>query len=377
MHLAHLSLPGRGISFIEILRIQVVSDLSLLCVRFGRSQPSPCKSAKASIAVVSGLWVVNIMDPSLPQPLPRLPSAGEIVPTIQRHVEETRKLINDIKDTVTSATASFDNVIRPLAELENSQAGEQAVIDALKYCSPDAECRNSSEQAKQIWTEYKSHKDRGLYVLVKAVKNRSETLDEESQKLVDVMLSDFVQNGMELIEEESIGKWRRNQAKIQELSVEFHRILRESETGEWFTPDELDGVPEQDRATYSVNAQDGKVIVSHSGSTFAIMLFAMHPETRKRMYLSNCQRFSENVGIFREVLLLRDENARELGYQNHAASRIPSRIAESTEWIDSLLDGLSETLLPYAKADEETDRKRMEDCARDNGNNSPLMEWDI
>ncbi len=85
------------------------------------------------------------------------------------------------------------------------------------------------------------------------------------------------------------------------------------------------------------------------------------------MYLSGCQRFPENVSILRGVLSLRDENARALGYQSHAASRIPSRIAESSEWIDSMLNGLSETMLPYGKVEDEKYMRKTEESARSNG----------
>ena len=75
-----------------------------------------------------------------PQPLPRILSADEIIPTIIRHIEDYRKLIDNITETIDVSTAFFENVIRPLVELENVQAGEQAVIDALKYCPPILEC---------------------------------------------------------------------------------------------------------------------------------------------------------------------------------------------------------------------------------------------
>lgn len=374
IYFTRLSLPGWGIFSIPI-RLELIPNLQRYIHSRSIELFSP-KNLKTAVTIDSSLEMANIMDCSLPQPLPRLPSTEEIVPTIQRHVEETQRLVDDITRTVITATASFENVIRPLAELENSQAGERAVIEALQYCSPDAECRQASEQAEQIWNEYKSHKDKGLYILVKAVKNRNETLDYESQKLLDVILLEFVENGMELAEEARIDKWRRNEVRIKQLCTEFHSNLRESETGEWFTADELDGVLEQDRATYTINDQDGKQFVSHNGLTFPILQYAKSPETRKRMYLSDCQRFPENVKIFREILLLRDENARELGYQSHAASKIPFRIAESTEWIDNLLNGLLETLLPYTMAEEEKDKRRVESSARSNGERTPLMEWD-
>lgn len=151
-----------------------------------------------------------------------------------------------------SLTACLVNVILPFAELENIHAGERAVIEALKYCSPDAENRRASEESERIWGEHRAQKNKFFYLLVKAVKTRNESLDPESQKLVDMMLLDFVQNGMELAEDnaDELDKLHQNNARIEQLCLDFQANLREGETGEWLTTDELKGVPEYDLATY-------------------------------------------------------------------------------------------------------------------------------
>jgi hypothetical protein len=58
-------------------------------------------------------------------------------------------LVDDIMHSITAATARFDNVVRPLARLENRQCGERAVIEAMKYCHPDEAYRRASERAEQ------------------------------------------------------------------------------------------------------------------------------------------------------------------------------------------------------------------------------------
>lgn len=116
--------------------------------------------------------------------------------------------------------------------------------------------------------------------------------------------------------------------------------------------------------------------MSHNGRTIAVSQYAKNEETRNRLCLSGYRRCPENVAIFREILLLRDENARALGFKSHAALRATSRIAQSTEWIDDMLHGLVETLLPYGKADREKFRKRTRESALRHGKTSPLQPWD-
>jgi len=53
--------------------------------------------------------------------------------------------------------------------------------------------------------------------------------------------------------------------------------------------------------------------------------FTTNPETRKRIYIRYYNRCNENVLIFKEVVLLRDEAARLLGYRNYATLTVIPR----------------------------------------------------
>src|SRR5690242_11128617 len=88
------------------------------------------------------------------QPLPYILSIDDILPTINRHIKEHGDLVARILRDVDHSAARFDNVLEPLAHLENAQAGEQAVIEALKYCSPDKGCQQVAEQAQELWRAY-------------------------------------------------------------------------------------------------------------------------------------------------------------------------------------------------------------------------------
>ncbi|KAK1829262.1 hypothetical protein QBC39DRAFT_287785 [Podospora conica] len=305
------------------------------------------------------------------QPPPRIPSHSEMLPTIERHIAETQTLINHLTHSITAATASFDNVVRPLAQLENRQCGERAVIEAMKYCHPDEAYRRASQQAEQAWEEStitRGENERDLYALLKAVQAKNEALDEESARLLVAMLRRYEQNKSE--------SWQHNAVQIAELCAEFQANLREDASGEWFTPEELDGVPEKERDTYPFDDNGERQFVAHKGHSFAVLQHANDSNTRKKMYLSDRRRLAKNVPIFKEVVLLRDENARALGYRSHAEYRIPDRIAESTEWVNTMLGGLADRLLPYGRAEDERYNRAVEDSARSQGYNGPIMPWD-
>lgn len=217
------------------------------------------------------------------QPLPRILGADEIIPTLTRHVDAHRKLIDNITETINISTSCFENVIRPLVELENVQAGEKAVIDALKYCSPNLECQHTVDKGEAMWQEYSSNKRRDLYILVKAVKDRGEKLDHESQKLLDRILLEYEEHGYGSLDDDGIQRRRERMNRIEELCAQFHRNLREYNGGEWFTPEELDGVPKKDREPIG---PDGKEFYSYNSKHMTIMRNAHNPETRRRWLLA-------------------------------------------------------------------------------------------
>lgn len=85
--------------------------------------------------------------------------------------------------------------------------------------------------------------------------------------------------------------------------------------------------------------------------TFHILLkmrYAQHSDTRKRVYVAYYSKNPENVSIFKTVILLRDQNARQLGYSSHASYRLERRLAKTTQWVYDFMDRLEDTLLPKA-----------------------------
>ena len=314
----------------------------------------------------------------LPQPLPHILGADEIIPTTIQQIDAERKLVDNVTEAIDVSNASFDNVVRPLVELENAQAGERAVIAALKYCSPSLECQHAVEKAEAMWQEYDSNLRLDLYVLVEAVKDRGEVLDHESRKLLDRMLLRFEKYGYGLLTDDGIQRRLERLNRIEKLSAEFHRNLREYNGGELFDPEDLDGIPKKDREPLT---HDGKEFFSHSSKYYTVMRNAHNPETRKRMQLGFSRRYAENVSIFREVIILRDENARELGLPSHAATKLPYRSAESIEWIEELMKSLVKALLPHGRADFERVTEMKQRYLKENStirddNRAILMSWD-
>jgi metallopeptidase MepB len=203
----------------------------------------------------------------LPQPLPCIPSVDEIIPIIRRNAEEYLSLISTIEKTIEPSAACFNNVIAPIVRLEDIQSGGEAVIAALKYAAPDKAIQKAVEDAWAVAREVygKVSSQTGLYILFKAVKDKGEPLDFESQKLVNRMLRRYTQCGHGRIEEADIQRWLETGNEIAALRTEFNRNIREYDRIMSFTDEELDGLPSHELHRHPLSP-DGKRLVSLKSS---------------------------------------------------------------------------------------------------------------
>lgn len=302
------------------------------------------------------------MSQTIPQGLPRIPSAPEILATMREVMEQQRAVRNAIVRDVTTSTACFENAIRPIIDVENRTQGKIAVIAMLRYASPDETARKASDAAIGLMSEAEAEFTTRpeLFAMIKAVSEKGEQLDPESAKYLEEMTRDFVRCGHGHLNQDQISLYLENRNKIDALRRTYNSNIRNDDDGLWLSLHELQGVPEQDlmrlledrpKDENDQPGQDGQWgFARFNGSGVkAILQYATRSDTRKKMYVANEKRLAINVPIFKEIIVLRDQNARLLGYGSHAEFRLENRIAKSPEWVESLLDELEEVLLPQGQ----------------------------
>ena len=146
--------------------------------------------------------------PLLPQQLPAIMRADEILPKTTQQIEAKRQLTTSIIARTEVPHATFENVARPLIELENLQSGKRAVIAALKYLSPDIDTQRAAEKAEVLWEEQDSSLTFELYQLFQTVRRRNDFSDFETRKYVDRMCMEYEKHGYGLHDAESIKRGR-------------------------------------------------------------------------------------------------------------------------------------------------------------------------
>jgi metallopeptidase MepB len=101
-------------------------------------------------------------------------------------IEQPRKVQRQVLEDVEFASATFTNVILPLAYLENVAVVESHVLLFYRFVSADREPREASRKAPNLWDEFciDTARNDGLFNLVNVVLEKHEELDQESLLLL-------------------------------------------------------------------------------------------------------------------------------------------------------------------------------------------------
>ncbi|KAI1446289.1 hypothetical protein F5Y02DRAFT_425955 [Annulohypoxylon stygium] len=283
------------------------------------------------------------------QPLQLVPRAEDIIPIIQRVILKLHSAADAVVQSVTLLTACFQNVVLPLAEAENDVQGDLAMVTMLRWASPEQESRLLVEQALVLFGEAQAEllAREDLYHLLKGVKDKGETLDFESRKLLDSYVLDYTRAGHGKLDSSMVKYYLEKRNLIDNLRSQFNKNIRDDESGEWFTIDELDGLSKE---LHRYPDHEGKRFVTFKQVDIqAIRRHARSPATRLRMYVASRKRLQQNKQLFKGILCLRQEISQLLGYDSHAAFRLEKRLAKSVPWVDGFLCDLRERLIPSAK----------------------------
>lgn len=321
--------------------------------------------------------------------VPQLPPLFNATPTslvldAQKLVDGTKRVWDDIVATTTAQTATWDNTISPIIHDENHKSTALRVLRFYASTSPVPELRAASQEATTLFNnaEVDLYARRDMFSLVDAVvRGPLGDLDGESRYYLERLHRKFYRDGCGITDATVKEQFETRSKMLQDLGREANKNLHEEKTGLWLTPDELDGVPTG--FTNSLRRGDGDnegklwlpTKVPQSGPVLAN---AKQEATRKKVYYAIQNRMPANVGLHRQMVLLRDETARMLGYDNHAAFRIADKMMKTPDTVNEFLDQIRHNLVPRGAqlVDEMLQLKRAEAAATGGGTTDKVFLWD-
>ncbi|KZM28219.1 Saccharolysin [Ascochyta rabiei] len=327
------------------------------------------------------------MAPSQYKKPPQLPP--KFTATKQSLLDDTKRLIErsrGVQDAVVKAgDATFAKAILPIAHDDNKMAIESHIIGFYNAVSTSKELRDASSEAEQLLDDFgiESSMREDVFQLVDKVLKAKEQLDPESQRLLEKDHKSFIRNGLNIPAGEKRDRFKAIKQRLSTIGIQFSKNLNEENGGLWFTPDELHGVPDDvlSGLKKGEGENEGKIWLTFKyPDLFPTLKYATNAETRKKVFVENENKCNQNVELFREAILLRDEAARILGYKNHAEFRIEDKMAKTPKTVDDFLGDLRTRLAPGGKKEIEALMEFKKNDVKEQGLHGELAEkyylWD-
>ena len=290
-----------------------------------------------------------------------------VTPALDVLLTKAREVVQTLAEP--AATISWENFVEPLENATEKLGRAWGVVSHLNAVmdTPELRATYNENQPKvtEFWTEL--GQNLALFDKYKALKASASYADLSAtrKKIIDNAIRDFRLGGAELPAEK-----KERFAQIQEqqaaLSTKFsENVLDATNDYELLITDaaRLAGLPEDVQQAAQASAEkagkSGYRFTLHFPSYFPILQYANDRALRETIYRANATKASElgakpewdNTQNVIEILKLRDEEAKLLGYQNFAEVSLVPKMATAPQQVIQFLDDLAVRARPFAEND--------------------------
>ncbi len=207
-------------------------------------------------------------------------------------------------------------------------------------------------------------------------------LTAEQERVLYLTRLSFVRSGAAL-EGDARDRLAEVKERLAVLGTEFSQNLLKDEA-DWFmelAPEDIEGLPgflvDAAHSAGQEKGADGPVITLSRSLVVPFLQFSPRRDLRERAYEAWTSRGAnegetDNRAIAAEILALREERAKLLGYPSFADYKLETSMARTP---DAVRDLLMRVWQP-AKAAADADAAKLENMMRDDGINDDLAPWD-
>jgi oligopeptidase A len=311
-----------------------------------------------------------------------------VTPAVDTLLGENRALVEKLVSPGVPAT--WQDFVEPLEDANERLGrawGQVGHLNAVMNSPELREVYNANlPKITQYYTEVSQH--RGLYEKFKALRQSPEfdTLTAAQTRIIENELRDFRLGGAELGADEK-ARFMAIRERLSQLSSRFSdNLLDATNAFAHYVNDasELSGIPEDvleaAREAAKADGRDGWKFTLHAPSYIPVLQYADSRALRELMYREYVTRAAEfgkpewdNTPLIAEILKLRREIARLLGFSNYAEYSLTPKMADSPQQVLEFLNELATRAKPYAQRDLE----ELTDFARAELGLHKLETWDL
>lgn len=312
-----------------------------------------------------------------------------IKPAIDKILQQNR---DQIKQLEKIENVSWENFIQPFELIDDRLSKAWSPVRHLNSVDSSEELREVYNQCLPKISEYSTEisQNEKLYQKYQQLADSSEfqQLDEAQQKTITDALLHFKLGGVNLTGEDK-QKYQQIQQRLSELQTKFeNNLLDATQSYEILLQDDsrLKGLPsyvsDMLKQYAELKSLKGYRITLDMPCYIGVMTYADDRALRKQLYKAFTTRASDqgvtdkkwdNSKVMVEILQLRQQKARLLGFAHYAELSLQLKMANSYDEVVGFLDQLAEK----SKNKAQQDMAELTEFAQQQGFTELLEAWDL
>ncbi|HZW87048.1 MAG TPA: M3 family metallopeptidase [Gallionella sp.] len=322
--------------------------------------------------------------------LPHFPEIRpeHIAPAIEQLLAENRALITQLLNDSTPPT--WQNFVAPMEDANERISRVWGPAGHLNAVLNSAELREAYNNTLPKVTQYYAElgQNLALFEKFKALRNSPAfaALSAARKKIIENELRDFRLGGAELPDAQK-ARYLEIQERMAILSARFSDNLLDA-TNDYAlhieNKEELSGLPDDVlQAAQQAASEAGKsgwLFGLKAPSYMPVMQYADDRALREKIYQAYSTRASElgnaehdNSALMDEIVQLRAEEARLLGFASFGELSLVSKMADSPQQVIQFLRELAQRARPFA----ERDLQELREFAKTELGLAELQSWDV
>ncbi len=282
------------------------------------------------------------------------------IDTLTTILDHNRKTIDTLLGI---ENKSYQNFIKPFEMLDEYLDQFFTPLSHINAVKNSEESQKVYSEALPLMSVYGTEigQNLNIYNAIKAIKaNEYTSLNNEQQRVIDLNILNFELSGAHL-DDDKKERLKAINLRKSELSNDFSQnLLNATNAYEYIIDNEADvkGIPLSDleSARFEEDGVTKYRFTLQMPSYIAYMTYGTNPEIREAIYKAYTTRAPENGAIIDELLSLKQEMAKLLGFNNYTEYSLATKMADTPKKVLTFLEELAAS--SKAQASKELDTLR-------------------
>ena len=311
-------------------------------------------------------------------------SPEQLKNTVDYFIEKVQNKVNEITQ-MSKEDITWENSMKELDHLEQQFSRVLSIVSHLTGVTENKPLDKAYEECIPKLVEHSSKigQNKDLMIALEYLKDKE--LNDVQKKVLEDELKSFKHAGIDLSEEKQKELNQINE-RLQILGNTFKNNITDtvSEYSMEVTAEELEGVPESLLSIFkefaTAEEKENYVVKLIAPYHFEVMKYLKNREMRKKIHKASATVASkeliekyDNEPILNEIVKLKTQKAKILGYDNYVEFSLSKKMANSYEEILELLNNLKDR----TKEKSKEELKMLSDYAMEKDGLEDFNVWDV